>query len=254
MTQTRRSMVGPVGTYVGRAVVVKHEAGVALSLWNMRHAETGSHPIRNAARFIPQNWQASAAMLGTVLDISLTRESPRVSRINTFAIVEDGAKTYGGDDAKTQERFEQTIRDAKSGDASDSDDTYQDVSRLAGETNDEWDARHDAHVAAWDAAHGAAIAAAEQEFGIRQDGSDALAAQRDREARYAAQLAAIENDRMIARLCGALVAATGLADDEAKRLAAAPETLAAALTLAGTFVRAADMRLEQLGQACDTRN
>ena len=29
---------------------------------------------------------------------------------------------------------------------------------------------------------------------------------------------------------------------------------AAALTLAGTFVRAADMKLEQLGQACDTRN
>ena len=119
MATTRRSMVSPTGTYVGRAVVVKHEAGVALSLWNMRHAETGSYPIRNAARFIPQNWQASAAMLGTVLDISLTRESPRVSRLNTFAVVEDGHRAqYGGDDAKIQERFERTIADARD-DASD---------------------------------------------------------------------------------------------------------------------------------------
>jgi MoxR-like ATPase len=175
-------MSSPRGTYVGRAVVVKHEDDVALSLWNMKHTATGSYPIRNAARFIPQNWHASAAMIGTVLDVSLTRQSPRVSRLNTFAVVDDTKATYGGDDAKQQARFEQTIRDAKS-DTSD-DDVLTEIE---------------------------------------------LAAQRDREARYEDEAKAYKVARAVKRLVAALVAAAELADDEAKRLAAAPETLAAAL-------------------------
>src|SRR5580704_15242120 len=115
---TRKSLDSPLGQYKGRAIVVAHEGHSALSLWGMVHTATGSQPIRNAARFVPANMPYHA--LGTVLDVTLVRQSPRKSLLTSLTVVDSDSDT--GLNASDAERFAKTVADAKSADTTAIDD------------------------------------------------------------------------------------------------------------------------------------
>src|SRR5580704_2704659 len=180
---TRKSLDSPLGQYKGRAIVVAHEGHSALSLWGMVHAATGSQPIRNAARFVPANMPHHA--LGTVLDVTLVRQSPRKSLLTSLTVVDSDSDT--GLNASDAERFAKTVADAKSADTTAIDD---------------------------DAAAGAAAAAAEFAAAQAQAAAGLAARNAERE-----QLARDYEARLTAQRIGRAIAEAAAAqlEDEAQK-------------------------------------